>query len=112
MNLTLVDKRGVLTGLITSKDLVRQRRLPFATRDAQGRLMVGAAIGATGDYLERAAELIRAGVDVLVIDIAHGHSIVMDRAIKGRPKASDSCLTAVLTASRQGSGPAAAAQRE
>jgi IMP dehydrogenase len=44
--------------------------------------MVGAAIGATGDYLERAAELIRAGVDVLVIDIAHGHSIVMDRAIK------------------------------
>ena len=80
--LPLVDKTGVLTGLITAKDLVRQRRLPFATRDAQGRLMVGAAIGATGDYLERAAELIRAGVDVLVIDIAHGHSIVMDRAIQ------------------------------
>jgi IMP dehydrogenase len=80
--LPLVDKRGVLTGLITAKDLVRQRRLPYATRDTQGRLMVGAAIGATGDYLERAAELIRAGVDVLVIDIAHGHSIVMDRAIK------------------------------
>jgi IMP dehydrogenase len=80
--LPLVDGRGVLTGLITAKDLVRQRRMPFATRDAQGRLMVGAAIGATGDYLERAAELIRAGVDVLVIDIAHGHSIVMDRAIR------------------------------
>jgi IMP dehydrogenase len=80
--LPLVDTTGVLTGLITAKDLVRQRRLPFATRDAQGRLMVGAAIGATGDYLERAAELIRAGVDVLVIDIAHGHSIVMDRAIQ------------------------------
>jgi IMP dehydrogenase len=80
--LPLVDKQGVLKGLITAKDLVRQRRLPFATRDAQGRLMVGAAIGATGDYLERAAELIRAGVDVLVIDIAHGHSIVMDRAMK------------------------------
>ena len=79
--LPLVDKGGVLTGLITAKDLMRQRRLPFATRDAHGRLMVGAAIGATGDYLERAAELIRAGVDVLVIDIAHGHSIVMDRAI-------------------------------
>src|SRR5262249_41133881 len=54
---------------------------PFATRDDQGRLRVGAAIGATGDYLERAAELLKAGVDVLVIDIAHGHSQVMDRAI-------------------------------
>ena len=60
----------------------RQRRLPFATRDDQGRLRVGAAIGATGDYLERAAELIRAGVDVMVIDIAHGHSLVMDRAMR------------------------------
>ena len=80
--LPLVDRDGVLTGLITAKDLTRQRRRPFATRDAQGRLMVGAAIGATGDYLERAAELIRAGVDVLVIDIAHGHSVVMERAME------------------------------
>ena len=80
--LPLVDGEGRLTGLITARDLVRQRRLPFATRDAQGRLRVGAAIGATGDYLERAAELIRAGVDVLVIDIAHGHSVVMERAMK------------------------------
>jgi IMP dehydrogenase len=79
--LPLVNADGVLQGLITAKDLIHQRRQPFATRDAQGRLMVGAAIGATGDYLERAAELIRAGVDVLVIDIAHGHSVVMDRAI-------------------------------
>ena len=79
--LPLVGDDGVLEGLMTAKDLTRQRRHPFATRDAQGRLMVGAAIGATGDYLERAAELIRAGVDVIVIDIAHGHSIVMERAI-------------------------------
>ena len=79
--LPLVDDDGVLVGLITSRDLVRQRKLPFATRDTQGRLMVGAAIGATGDYLERAAELIRAGVDVIVIDIAHGHSIVMEKAM-------------------------------
>jgi IMP dehydrogenase len=79
--LPLVNEHGVLIGLITARDLVRQRRLPFATRDAQGRLRVGAAIGATGDYLERAAELIRAGVDVLVIDIAHGHSGVMERAL-------------------------------
>jgi IMP dehydrogenase len=80
--LPLVDAEGQLTGLITARDIARQQQLPFATRDAQGRLMVGAAIGATGDYLERAAELIRAGVDVLVIDIAHGHSVVMERALK------------------------------
>jgi IMP dehydrogenase len=80
--LPLVEDGGVLKGLVTAKDLVRQRRRPFATRDAQGRLMVGAAIGATGDYLERASELVRAGVDVLVIDIAHGHSVVMDRALR------------------------------
>jgi IMP dehydrogenase len=79
--LPLVNAQGILLGLITARDLLHQRRLPFATRDAQGRLRVGAAIGATGDYLERAAELIRAGVDVLVIDIAHGHSIVMERAV-------------------------------
>src|SRR6266508_720773 len=80
--LPLVDHRGVLTGLITAKDLLKHKRQPFATRDGQGRLRVGAAIGAKGDYLERAAELIRAGVDVIVIDIAHGHSVVMARAIE------------------------------
>ena len=80
--LPLVDEAGRLTGLITARDIARHQQLPFATRDVQGRLMVGAAIGATGDYLERAAELIRAGVDVLVIDIAHGHSVVMERAMK------------------------------
>jgi IMP dehydrogenase len=80
--LPLVDKDDTLLGLITAKDLVHQRQLPFATRDNQGRLRVGAAIGAKGDYLERATELIRAGVDVIVIDIAHGHSAVMARAIE------------------------------
>jgi IMP dehydrogenase len=80
--LPLVGADGVLQGLVTAKDLVRQRQRPFATRDRQGRLMVGAAIGATGDYLERAAELLKADADVLVIDIAHGHSIVMDRALR------------------------------
>jgi IMP dehydrogenase len=79
--LPLINPDGTLLGLVTAKDLIKQRRLPFATRDDQGRLRVGAAIGATGDYLERAAELIKAGVDVLVIDIAHGHSVVMERAI-------------------------------
>ena len=80
--LPLVAKDGTLIGLITARDLVRQRRMPFATRDDHGRLRVGAAIGATGDFLERAAELVRAEVDVIVIDIAHGHSIVMEKAIE------------------------------
>ena len=80
--LPLIDRDGRLVGLITAKDIVKHRRQPFATRDAQGRLRVGAAIGATGDYLERAAELIRAGVDVIVIDIAHGHSMVMANAVE------------------------------
>ncbi|MEO7275833.1 MAG: IMP dehydrogenase, partial [Vicinamibacterales bacterium] len=79
--LPLVDEDGRLMGLITARDLLRQRRLPFATRDEHGRLRVGAAIGATGDYLERAAELVKAGVDVIVIDIAHGHSVVMAKAM-------------------------------
>jgi IMP dehydrogenase len=81
--LPLIAADGTLLGLITARDLLRQRRMPFATRDERGRLRVGAAIGATGDYLERAAELIRAGVDVVVIDIAHGHSVVMERAMGG-----------------------------
>src|SRR5687767_15215843 len=80
--LPLVDGTGVLIGLITAKDIIEQKRLPLATRDAQGRLRVGAAIGAKGDYLERAAELIKAGADVLVIDIAHGHSVVMAKALE------------------------------
>jgi IMP dehydrogenase len=80
--LPLVNRDGTLLGLITAKDIVKHRHQPFATRDGQGRLRVGAAIGAKGDYLERAAELIRAEVDVVVIDIAHGHSVVMANAIE------------------------------
>jgi IMP dehydrogenase len=80
--LPLVDEGGVLIGLITAKDIIKQKQQPFATRDAQGRLCVGAAIGARGDYLERAAELVKAGVDVIVIDIAHGHSAVMEGALR------------------------------
>jgi IMP dehydrogenase len=79
--LPLVDADGTLIGLMTARDILRQQRMPFATRDSHGRLCVGAAIGARGDYLERAAELTKAGVDVLVIDIAHGHSVVMERAL-------------------------------
>jgi IMP dehydrogenase len=80
--LPLVAPDGTLVGLVTAKDLLKQKALPAATRDAEGRLRVGAAIGAKGDYLERAAELLRAGADVIVIDIAHGHSVVMSRAVE------------------------------
>jgi IMP dehydrogenase len=80
--LPLINPDSTLLGIITAKDLLKHKRHPFATRDAQGRLRVGAAVGATGDYLERAAELLRAGADVLVIDIAHGHSLVMERALE------------------------------
>ena len=101
--LPLVDENGMLLGLITAKDILRQERLPFATRDAHGRLLVGAAIGATGDYLERADELIRAGVDVIVIDIAHGHSVVMARAIEAfRARFGDVELVAGNVATAEG----------
>src|SRR5262249_47571022 len=80
--LPLVDRDGVLVGLITAKDLIKHQRHPFATRDDRGRLRVAAAVGATGDFLERAVELVRAGADALVIDIAHGHSSIMARAIE------------------------------
>ena len=79
--LPLVNADETLLGLITAKDLLNHQRHPFATRDERSRLRVAAAVGATGDYLERAAEVLRVGADVLVIDIAHGHSTVMDHAI-------------------------------
>lgn len=80
--LPLVNADGTVHGLVTAKDILKQRRHPFATRDSLGRLRVGAAVGATGDYLERAAEVLKAGADVLVIDIAHGHSMIMATAIE------------------------------
>jgi IMP dehydrogenase len=80
--LPLINGDDTVLGLITAKDLLHHRRHPFATRDAHGRLRVAAAVGATGDYLERATDVLSAGADVLVIDIAHGHSNVMARAIE------------------------------
>ena len=72
--LPVVDEDGVLKGLITVKDIHKRRQYPDANKDQHGRLRVAAAIGAGGDYLDRARALIQAGVDVLVIDTAHGHS--------------------------------------
>ncbi|ABF40262.1 inosine-5'-monophosphate dehydrogenase [Candidatus Koribacter versatilis Ellin345] len=79
--LLVVDDRYELKGLITVKDIQKKLKYPNAAKDPQGRLRVGAAIGATGDFLERAAELIRAKVDVLAIDSAHGHSTRVLEAI-------------------------------
>lgn len=71
--LPLVDDAGRLGGLITVKDFVKSEQFPHATKDADGRLMVGAAIGYFGDAWQRATTLVEAGVDVLVADTAHGH---------------------------------------
>ncbi len=80
--LPLVDAEGRIRGLITQKDIILARRRPYSSKDAKGRLLVGAAIGARGDFLERAAEALRAGADALLIDIAHGHSQVMRHAVE------------------------------
>ena len=85
--LLVVDKDYNLKGLITVKDIQKKLEFPNAAKDEQGRLRVGAAIGATGDFLERAEEMAREKVDVLAIDTAHGHTTrVMDaiRAVKHR----------------------------
>jgi IMP dehydrogenase len=85
--LLVVDADFNLKGLITVKDIQKKIEFPSATKDEHGRLRVGAAIGATGDFLERAQELARASADVLAIDTAHGHTTrVMDaiRAVKSK----------------------------
>src|SRR5512136_1753345 len=80
--LPVVDSKRRLKGLITVKDIQKRIAYPNACKDRLGRLRVGAAIGATGDFLERAAALGKAGVDVLVVDTAHGHSTRVIEAIK------------------------------
>ncbi len=72
--LPLVDSRGRLRGLLTAKDILKRKEFPNATKDSKGRLRVGGAIGVRGDFLDRAKELAKAEVDVLLLDIAHGHS--------------------------------------
>jgi IMP dehydrogenase len=79
--LPLIDADDRLAGLITLRDLLQRRERPEATKDGRGRLAVGAAIGVRGDYLDRARALAEAGVDVLVLDIAHGHQEQAIRAI-------------------------------
>jgi IMP dehydrogenase len=80
--LPVVDERGYLTGLITVKDIQKKIQFPNATKDAKGRLRVGAAVGVGADALERAAALVEAGVDLLVVDTAHGHSSSVLRMVE------------------------------
>ena len=75
--LPLVDAAGVLRGLITVKDFVKSEQYPLSTKDSEGRLVVGAAIGFFGDAWERATALTEAGADVLVVDTANGHARLM-----------------------------------
>jgi len=80
--LLVVDSDFNLKGLITVKDIQKKIEFPSATKDDHGRLRVGAAIGAVGDFVERAVELARAGCDVLAIDTAHGHTTRVMAAIQ------------------------------
>jgi IMP dehydrogenase len=80
--LLVVDDEYYLKGLITVKDIQKKLAYPNAAKDSQGRLRVGAAVGATGDFLERAQELVGRKVDVIAIDTAHGHSARVLAAVK------------------------------
>ena len=80
--LLVVDEEFNLKGLITVKDIQKRIKYPSAAKDPQGRLRVGAALGVTGDYLERAQELMKAKVDVLAVDTAHGHSARVMEAVR------------------------------
>ncbi|MFD1825187.1 MULTISPECIES: IMP dehydrogenase [Mumia] len=89
--LPLVDETGHLRGLITVKDFVKSEQFPHASKDAQGRLLVGAAVGFFGDSWDRATALVEAGVDVLVVDTAHGHAralLEMIQRLKADPATS------------------------
>ena len=85
--LLVVDDHYNLKGLITVKDIQKKLKYPSAAKDEQGRLRVGAAIGATGDFLERAQELVARKVDVLAIDTAHGHTARVMDAVKALKRA-------------------------
>jgi IMP dehydrogenase len=84
--LPVVDENYMLKGLITVKDIQKKIEYPRAAKDSHGRLRVGAAVGVTGDYLERAHELVRAQADVIVVDTAHGHSERVLEAVKAIKK--------------------------
>ncbi len=103
--LPLVDDAGRLKGLITVKDFVKSEEFPNATKDAEGRLVAAAAVGFFGDAWERAMTLVEAGVDVLVVDTAHGHTsllLEMVSKLKADPAAAHVDIVGGNVASRAG----------
>lgn len=101
--LPVVDDEGKLRGLITVKDITKRRQYPTANKDDGGRLRVAAAVGAGGDYIARAKALVEAGVDVLCIDTAHGHSDgVLQAVAKVRDALPEVQLVAGNVATREG----------
>ncbi|HEY7228095.1 MAG TPA: IMP dehydrogenase [Nitrososphaeraceae archaeon] len=101
--LPVIDESNNVVGLITSKDIMKMERFPLASKDKKGRLLVGAAVGVKGDYLDRTEELLNAGTDIIVVDIAHGHSDNAINAIHMIKKAFPNCeLIAGNVATGQG----------
>ena len=101
--LPLVDDSGVIKGLITSKDIINNADYPNASKDKKGRPLVGAAVGVKGDFLERSESLLESGADVLVVDIAHGHSENTLNTVRNIKKAFPDCeLIAGNIATAQG----------
>lgn len=101
--LPLIDEEGHLRGLITSKDMVTLAERPQACKDSKGQLTVGAAVGIREGYLERARALVDAGVDVLVVDVAHGHADrVLDVVRKLKKELSQVDVVAGNVATREG----------
>ncbi|GAA3412959.1 IMP dehydrogenase [Paenibacillus hodogayensis] len=101
--LPLVDESNTLKGLITIKDIEKAIQFPNAAKDAQGRLLVGAAIGASRDAMERASELVKAGVDVIAVDSAHGHHInILETVRKLRQEFPDLVIIAGNVATGEG----------
>lgn len=101
--LPLVDSQGILKGLITIKDIEKATLYPHAAKDQQGRLLVGAAVGVSGDTFKRVAALVEAEVDVLVVDTAHGHSRgVLETVAKLRNAYPNLCLVAGNVATGEG----------
>ena len=80
--LPVVDNDGMLKGLITIKDIRKKMKYPKAVKDDVGRLRVGAAVGVSGDFMERVAALVEANVDIITVDTAHGHSAKVIEAVK------------------------------
>jgi IMP dehydrogenase len=101
--LPIIDDSGMIKGLITSKDITNNADFPNASKDKKGRPLVGAAVGVKGDFLERSESLLEAGADVLVVDIAHGHSENALSTIRNIKKAFPDCeLIAGNIATAQG----------